>query len=164
MTDQCSDVPTAGILGGRYSDRSPVYWDTDAGMGREQTPGTHPHLKHNWVAQWIYCGHPAYILDTVWYCKCNCITCNHCWPGWTSQQLLAFTASACDSRLKSWSTLGLAAICTHCVDTLLVVVAHVWALGTLINICTVLKEKQKKQKIWWKWALKLVFSLISSSS
>jgi len=47
---------------------------------------------------------------------------------------LAFAAGSCNAGLKSWSTLGLAAKCAHCVDTLLVVVAHVGALGTLINI------------------------------
>lgn len=47
---------------------------------------------------------------------------------------LTFTAGSCDAGFESCSTLGLAAVCTHCVDTLLVVVAHVGTLGALVNI------------------------------
>lgn len=55
--------------------------------------------------------------------------------------VLAFTACPGDAGFKSWSALGLAAIRSHSVDALLVVVTHVRALGTLIYICMAFSER-----------------------
>lgn len=65
---------------------------------------------------------------------------NECMDGIVNKdkrQGLAFAAVSWTAGLKSCSTLGLAAVSAHCVDALLVVVAHVQALGTLVDICWV---------------------------
>lgn len=48
---------------------------------------------------------------------------------------LAFTAGSHGAGLEPWATFSLAVVCANRVHTLLVVVAHVGALGTFINIC-----------------------------
>lgn len=53
--------------------------------------------------------------------------------------MVTFAAHSADAGFESRSTLGLAAICSHSIDTLLVVVAHVRALGALVYIYVLVK-------------------------